>query len=73
MSNIGRPLALAAALIGDGSESASAKRDSTAFDCYCGSSAACPVRERLTPQERANCSHDKRQTAQTFYRDGLGW
>jgi uncharacterized protein with FMN-binding domain len=66
MSIIGRTPAFATALT-------SAEPESAAFECYCGIDAACPVFRLMTPQQRVNCSRDKRQTAQAYYRDGVRW
>lgn len=52
---------------------ASTMRESPAFECYCGLGPACPLFRLMTPPQRADCTRDKRRTAQAFYRNGLGW
>jgi hypothetical protein len=42
------------------------------FECYCGFGPACPFFLQMTPEQRTLCSHDKRQTAQYYWRNGMG-
>ncbi|MFI5311955.1 MAG: hypothetical protein ACHQQ3_12015 [Gemmatimonadales bacterium] len=42
------------------------------FECYCGLGPACPAFRMMSPEERVECTRDKRRTAQQFYRNGMG-
>lgn len=39
--------------------------------CYCGLGPACPLWREMTPDERADCSADKRLYAQRFWKNGM--
>jgi hypothetical protein len=39
--------------------------------CYCGLGPACPYWARMTPEQRAACSQDKRQTAEAMFKAGM--
>ena len=39
--------------------------------CYCGLGPACGVWRQLTPKGRAECSADKRLTAQRMWKNGM--
>lgn len=39
--------------------------------CYCGLGPACPLWRQMTPDERAECSRDKRLVAQRLWKNGL--
>lgn len=41
------------------------------YDCYCGLGPACPHFLRMTDEEKAACSRDKRQYAQAFFKNGM--
>jgi hypothetical protein len=58
---------------GGGPDAASTTRDPLAWECYCGLGPACPIFDQMTPQQQAACSLDKRRTAQSYYRNGIGW
>lgn len=45
--------------------------DMSDIDCYCGLGPACHLYQTMTPEERAACTADKRQTAQWLYMNGL--
>lgn len=40
-------------------------------ECYCGLGPACPLWRQFTPEERADCSADKRLYAQRFWKNGM--
>lgn len=40
-------------------------------DCYCGLGPACHLWRQMTPAQRADCSLDKRLTAQRYWKNGL--
>jgi hypothetical protein len=61
------------ALGGDHSELASTTRDAREWECYCGLGPACAIFHLMTSEQQAACSRDKRRTAQTYYRNGIGW
>jgi hypothetical protein len=50
---------------------ASANDDTGAYACYCGLGPDCELFRLMTPAERAECTRDKRATAQSYYRSGL--
>lgn len=39
--------------------------------CYCGLGPACPLWREMTPDERIDCSLDKRLYAQRLWKNGL--
>jgi hypothetical protein len=39
--------------------------------CYCGLGPACPLWREMTPDERMDCSADKRLYAQRFWKNGM--
>lgn len=39
--------------------------------CYCGLGPACPLWREMTPDERVDCSNDKRLYAQRFFKNGM--
>lgn len=39
--------------------------------CYCGLGPACPLWRQMTPEERADCSADKRLVAQRAWKNGM--
>lgn len=39
--------------------------------CYCGLGPACPLWREMTPEERTDCSLDKRLYAQRLWKNGL--
>ena len=41
------------------------------YDCYCGLGPTCPHFLRMTDEEKAACSRDKRQYAQAFFKNGM--
>jgi hypothetical protein len=49
----------------------SARKLSAAIDCYCGLGPDCELFRKMTPDQRAACTRDKRATAQSFFRNGL--
>jgi hypothetical protein len=62
-----------AASSGGGPDAASTTRDPPDWECYCGLGPACPIFHLMTPQQRDECTRDKRRTAQAYYRNGIGW
>lgn len=42
------------------------------IDCYCGLGPACQYFRQMTPAERVACSRDKRQTAEAYWKGGMG-
>ena len=40
-------------------------------ECYCGYGPACHLWRQMTPEQRTECSADKRQYAQRLYRNGM--
>ena len=40
-------------------------------ECYCGLGPACPLWRQMTPEERTDCSADKRLYAQRFWKNGM--
>jgi len=40
-------------------------------ECYCGLGPACPVWRELTPDQRSECSADKRLVAQRLWKNGM--
>jgi hypothetical protein len=54
------------------------KRKSSRFklfgaECYCGLGPDCPMFRVMTPEQRVECSLDMRRTAQSYYKNGMGW
>jgi hypothetical protein len=45
--------------------------DETPFECYCGLGPACPMFRQMSAAQRADCTRDKRQTAQWMYVNGM--
>ncbi len=41
-------------------------------DCYCGLGPACEIWRKMTPDERAACSRDKRAYSQLLWKHGVG-
>jgi hypothetical protein len=41
-----------------------------AEECYCGLGPACPLWQQMSPEQRTDCSLDKRATAQRLWRTG---
>jgi hypothetical protein len=39
--------------------------------CYCGLGPACPLWRQMTPEQRSECSADKRLVAQRFWKNGM--
>jgi hypothetical protein len=39
------------------------------LDCYCGLGPACPLWRQMTPEQRTDCSTDKRLVAQRFWKN----
>ena len=39
--------------------------------CYCGFGPACQLWRRMTPEQRADCSADKRLVAQRMWKNGM--
>ena len=39
--------------------------------CYCGLGPACPIWRQMTPEEREDCSLDKRLAAQRLWKNGM--
>jgi hypothetical protein len=39
--------------------------------CYCGLGPACEIWSKMTPEERADCSRDKRAFSQLLWRHGV--
>lgn len=56
---------------GDRVDTASRISEAPAFECYCGLGQACPLFRMFTPEQRADCSRDKRRTGQTYYKNGM--
>ncbi len=61
-----------AASLGDRTDPAAMTREPPPFECYCGLGPACPIFWLMTPQQRDDCTRDKRRTAQAYYRNGIG-
>lgn len=40
-------------------------------ECYCGLGPACHLWRQMTPEQRVDCSLDKRATAQRYWRTGM--
>ena len=40
-------------------------------ECYCGLGPACPLWRQMTPEQRTECSADKRLFAQRLWKNGL--
>jgi hypothetical protein len=40
-------------------------------ECYCGLGPACEIWRKMTPDERAACSRDKRATEELFWKHGV--
>lgn len=40
-------------------------------ECYCGLGPACPLWRQMTPEQRADCSADKRLVAQRLWKNGV--
>jgi len=40
-------------------------------ECYCGLGPACYVWRQMSPEQRTECSLDKRATAQRFWKNGM--
>lgn len=40
-------------------------------ECYCGLGPACYLWRQMTPEQREQCSIDKRFTAQRYWRTGM--
>lgn len=40
-------------------------------ECYCGLGPACHLWRQMSPEQREDCSLDKRATAQRFWRTGM--
>ncbi len=41
------------------------------LECYCGLGPACSLWRQMTPEQRANCSADRRLTAQRMWKNGM--
>jgi hypothetical protein len=41
------------------------------LECYCGLGPACPLWRQMNPEQRANCSADRRLTAQRMWKNGM--
>jgi hypothetical protein len=41
------------------------------LECYCGLGPACYLWRQMTPAQRADCSADKRLTAQRMWKNGM--
>jgi hypothetical protein len=39
------------------------------LECYCGLGPACPLWRQMTPEQRTDCSTDKRLVAQRFWKN----
>ena len=39
--------------------------------CYCGLGPACPLWRQMTPEQRTDCSADKRLVAQRAWKNGM--
>ena len=48
-----------------------AKAVPSKYECYCGLGPACPLFRTMTPEQRVCCTRDKRQQAQSWYRNGV--
>ena len=57
---------------GDRFDPASKTGEPPPFECYCGLGPACPIFRLMTPEQRDDCTRDKRRTAQAYYRNGIG-
>ena len=57
---------------GDCIDPAASMREPPPFECYCGLGPACPIFRLMTPEQRDDCTRDKRRTAQAYYRNGIG-
>lgn len=42
-----------------------------AYECYCGLGPACPLFRQMNSAQRAECSRDKRLSAQWMYMNGM--
>lgn len=40
-------------------------------ECYCGFGPACHLWRQMSPDQRVDCSLDKRLTAQRFWKNGM--
>lgn len=40
-------------------------------ECYCGFGPACPLWRAMTPEQRVDCSLDKRLVAQRYWKNGM--
>lgn len=40
-------------------------------ECYCGLGPACPLWRQMTPEQRTDCSLDKRLVAQRLWKNGI--
>ena len=40
-------------------------------ECYCGLGPACVLWRQMTPEQRADCSLDKRLTMQRMWKNGM--
>lgn len=40
-------------------------------ECYCGLGPACALWRQMTPEQRADCSADRRLTAQRMWKNGM--
>ena len=40
-------------------------------ECYCGLGPACPIWTDMTPEQRADCSRDKRAYAELLWKHGV--
>ena len=45
--------------------------DAVEFECYCGLGPACPMFGQMNAVQRADCTRDKRQTAQWMFVNGM--
>jgi hypothetical protein len=41
------------------------------LECYCGLGPACPLWRQMTPEQRRDCSADKRLVAQRLWKNGM--
>ena len=41
------------------------------LECYCGLGPACSLWRQMTPEQRTNCSADRRMTAQRMWKNGM--
>lgn len=60
-----------AAVFDGGSPSRPQTTRVTRFECYCGLGPACPLFRQMTPEQRSQCSQDKRQTEQYYWKNGM--